>query len=215
MYCSNCGREARGNFCSSCGAPLAAAVDPTPVEPVDPNLDWTEITDYDTLLKIPDVRERIARHAALAKKRMSGEEFLENAEKVFAPLMGGMPIASLTAKFIHPLYVKLGIQMRKLRSETICKRPGEVMVGVLCSLAAQGHELRKATQAEDGCVLEATIPSDMWSFAGDLIVTVRRKGEATLVEAATIMKGQKFDWGKSNRCLDRLFGDLRQLPVAA
>jgi hypothetical protein len=214
MFCSNCGKVAQGKFCWSCGAPLLA-VGQEQVEPVDPTLDWTEIIDCDTLLRIPAVRERIARHAALAQKRMSAEDFLENCEKVFAPLMSGLPIASLTAKFAHPLYVKLGIQMRKVRSETIYRRPGEVLVGVLCSLAAAGHELRKATQAQDGCILEATIPSDMWSFAGDLIVTVRPQGKAMLVEAATIVKGQKFDWGKSRRCLDRLFGDLANLPVAA
>ena len=90
-----------------------------------------------------------------------------------------------------------------------------MLVGVLCSLASAGHELRKATHAQDGCILEATIPSDIWSFAGDLFVTIKPQGQATLVEAAAIVKGQKFDWGKSRRCLDRLFGDLANLPAAA
>jgi hypothetical protein len=215
MFCSNCGKEATGKFCWSCGAALEAGAGLESVELVEAAVDWTETLDYETLLKVPAVRERIARHAAQAKQRMSAEDFLENCEKVFAPLMGGLPVASLTAKVMHPLYIKWGIQMRKARSETIFKRPGEVLVGVLCSLAAQGHELRKATHTEDGCVLEATIASDMWSFAGDLIVTVKPQGQATVVEAAAVVKGQKFDWGKSRRCLDRLFDDLVNLPAAA
>lgn len=215
MFCSNCGTEAKGKFCWSCGAPLLAVAHEEQAEVVDANVDWMVILDYETLLKVPAVRERIARHAAQAKKRMSAEDFMDNCEKVLAPLTCGLPVASLTAKFVHPLYVKWGIQMRKVRSETLFKRPGEVMVGVLCSLAAAGHELRNATQAEDGCILEATIPSDMWSFAGELYVTIKPQGQAMLVEAAAIVKGQKFDWGKSRRCLDRLFGDLANLPAAA
>lgn len=215
MFCSNCGKEAQGNFCWSCGAPLDAGAELENVELTEVVVDWTELTDCDKLLKIPAVRERIARHAALSKKRMSAEEFMDNCEKVFSPLMGGLPVATLTTKLIRPLYIKLGIEMRKVRSETLYRRPGEVLVGVLCSLAAAGQELRRATREHDGCVLEATIPSDMWSFEGDLIVAVRPQGKTTVVEAAIVVKGQKFDWGKSRRCLDRLFGDLASLPVAA
>jgi hypothetical protein len=214
MFCSDCGKEASGKYCWNCGAPLLAGAGLEHVELVEVTVDWTQIIEYDALLKIPAVRERIARHAALSPKRMSAEEFLEGCDKVLGPLMGGVPMAPL-AKIIQPLYAKLGIQTKKGRSESLARRPGEVLVGVLCSLAAHGNTLRQATQAQDGCILEATIPSDIWSFAGDLVVTVRPQRHATLVEAAATFKGQTFDWGKGRRCLDRLFDDLSQLPAAA
>ena len=48
----------------------------------------------------------------------------------------------------------------------------------------------------------------MWSFEGQLVVTIERAGTATKIEAATNIPGQWFDWGKSTRCLEQLFGRL-------
>jgi hypothetical protein len=53
----------------------------------------------------------------------------------------------------------------------------------------------------------------MWSFAGDIVITVERQKEGTSVEAATVIKGQVFDWGKSKRLLNSLFEDISSLPV--
>ena len=64
------------------------------------------------------------------------------------------------------------------------------------------------TQAADGCLLEAALPSDLFSLEGDLLVSVRRVRELAEVDATTRIGGQMFDWGKSNRCLDQLFDDL-------
>ena len=53
----------------------------------------------------------------------------------------------------------------------------------------------------------------MWSFAGDIVIIVERQKEGTSVEAATVIKGQVFDWGKSKRLLNSLFEDISSLPV--
>jgi hypothetical protein len=69
MFCSNCGAEVSGNFCSGCGAPLgnvsasSAAV----------AQDWSREILYEKLIRVPEVREIVSRHAAMAKKRISGE----------------------------------------------------------------------------------------------------------------------------------------------
>ncbi|MDY7095018.1 MAG: zinc ribbon domain-containing protein, partial [Acidobacteriota bacterium] len=81
----------------------------------------------------------------------------------------------------------------------------------LCSLAQRGHPLQAVRQFEDGCLLIAKLPSDIWSFAGDLLVGVRKSGEGTHIEGATEIEGQAFDWGKSSRCLRTLFEDIQNI----
>ena len=48
----------------------------------------------------------------------------------------------------------------------------------------------------------------MFALEGDLILTVSRTQGGTQVEAKTEIPGQMFDWGKSSRCLEALFGEL-------
>jgi hypothetical protein len=65
-------------------------------------------------------------------------------------------------------------------------------------------------QSADGCLLEAALPSDLFSLSGQLLVGVRRAAAATEVNAVTHIGGQFFDWGKSTRCIDQLFHDLER-----
>jgi hypothetical protein len=48
----------------------------------------------------------------------------------------------------------------------------------------------------------------VFALAGDLIIAVARHTGGTLVEARTDIQGQLYDWGKSTRCLEQLFGEL-------
>jgi len=101
----------------------------------------------------------------------------------------------------------------KTRSQVFHRPTGRILVALLCSLARRGRPLRHVKQGIDGCVFEATLPSDVWSMAASLVVSVSRAGGATLVEAATTVPGQLYDWGKSKRCLDELFADLSAAPA--
>lgn len=83
-------------------------------------------------------------------------------------------------------------------------------MATLCSLAKRGHPLDEVHQFEDGCLLRSTLPSDIWSFKGTLFVGIQHHGSETTVEATTRIEGQWFDWGKSTRCLRRLFQDMRR-----
>ena len=211
MFCSECGVKAGGKFCWSCGGALQR---PAGCEDLPAPIDWTVVTDYQAIVRIPEVRERIARHAAMSKKRMSGEQFLDVCEKLFSPLTGGVPLASI-ATFAQPLYAKLGLKTGKSHSERFDEPPGKVIVAVLCSLAQGGQELRKAISAADGCVIEASLPSDICSLNGELTVVVRPDGAGTIVDAAATIKGQLYDWGKSRRALEHLFHDVTVHSKAA
>ena len=204
MFCSNCGAEVSGNFCSKCGAPLRD-ISPWSTAPA---ADWSREVRYEKLIRIREVRDIVSRHAAMANKRLSGEEFLAFSDKVI-PL--GLSLEKLGA-VVQPIYAELGVKAGKEYSETLSSPPGTV-VSALCSLARHGQILQQVRQFEDGCLLEATIPSDMWSFEGSLYITVRKAGTGTRVDGATKIKGQLFDWGKSKRCLETLFVDIKATPA--
>ena len=196
--------------------PRRVAVRPSPTSDVEivPPCDWTELTDCQSLVAIPEVRERIARYAAKAKKRFTGEDFLEVCDKVFAPVSGGVPL-TLIAKIAQPLAERLGFKSVKTRSERTVDRPGVVIVAILCSLAQNNQQIREATAESNGCTITTALPSDIWSLKTDLVVSVRTESQFTIVEACVTIPGQKYDWGKCNRVLDHLFDDLLQLTAAA
>jgi hypothetical protein len=204
MFCSECGKPARGKFCSLCGAPLAAIEPVVDVVPFRGVPEWDREVQYETILKFPGVRETIDRHAQQATKRMTGEQFLKLADKL-VPL--GVPLEGVAA-VVQPLYARMGIKTGKQRTHHVQAPVGRVIVRALCSLARRGQPLRGVTQAVDGCLLEAALPSDLFSLEGDLLVSVRRTGSQAEVCGATRIRGQLYDWGKSNRCLDQLFTDL-------
>ena len=204
MFCSECGKPAHGKFCSECGAPLAASESVFKVVPVEILPDWDCEVQYETILKYPGVRDTIERHARQSPKRLTGEQFLKLADNL-VPL--GVPLEGLSA-VVQPFYARLGIKTGKQRAHKIQAPVGRVIVRALCSLARHGQILRGVTQALDGCLFEATLPSDLFSLEGDLMVSVRRSGSQAEVSSVTRISGQLFDWGKSNRCLDQLFMDL-------
>ncbi len=242
MYCSECGKVAQGKFCWNCGHPLSAALGAaavttaavttaavttatasipvraaSPLEPaVVPEVveeaeavgDWETEVRYEALMRFPNVRATIERHAAEAPKRVSGDQFLQVAEKL---MPDSVPLEKV-ALIAQPIYASLGIGTGKEQSQVIGAPVGRVIVRVLCSLARRGQTLRGIKQATDGCFFEAVLPSDFRSFEGDLLVTVRRREWKTEVTAATKIKGQLFDWGKSRRALAEFFADLQLDP---
>ncbi len=218
MYCSECGVKANGKFCWSCGQPLkqedshsVALREESAAATIG---DWTESLDCQALVTIPEIRKRIADYAARAKKKFSGEDFLECCDKVMGPITGGIPL-TLIAKIAQPISEKLGLKTGKGRSERLAERPGTVLVAILCSLAQNGQRILDISQSPNSCTLQVAIPSDIWSLRGDLLITVLAEGQATTVEAGLTIPGQVYDWGKCNRVLDRLFADTAQLAKAA
>ena len=205
MFCSECGKPAEGKYCSNCGFALTSSESSSQLAQADIVPDWDHEVRYEAILQYPGVRTTIDRHARLAPKQLTGEQFLALANKIIP--MGGVSLEGL-AGVAQPLLTRLGIKTGKHRTQQVAAPASKVLLRALCSLARHGQSLRSVTQAADGCVLEAALPSDMFSLAGDLLVSVRRIQELAEVEATTRIGGQIFDWGKSNRCLDQLFNDL-------
>lgn len=215
MFCSECGAKAMGKFCSHCGTRLVPADSQseapaeTPLEVTDLVGDWSQVVQYQTLLRYPEVRDRIAEAASESTTSMTGEEFLKLCEKALTPLTQ-VPIPfTAIAKISQPLNASLGMKTGKQRAEFVPQPIGQVLVRVLCALARQGRKLKYVRQLEDGCHFKAELGSDLFALAGDLNVVVRLHGDGTLVEASTHIPGQLFDWGKSSRCLEQLINEAR------
>lgn len=210
MFCSECGAKAAGKFCSSCGSPLTAAGAQAPPPPTN----WSDLTDYAVLLSVPEVRDRIARAAALCKKKLTGEDYLDMYGKALGKLTGvPLPMTPL-AHFAQSAAARLGLRTGKSRSLVVSSPPGAVLVALLCSLAREGRKLRNVHQNSDGCLLTAELPSDLFALEGELHVGVTRAVGGTRIDAHTEIPGQYFDWGKSNRCLDGLLAELTTAAAA-
>lgn len=165
-------------------------------------VDWAYEVDYDTLAEQPWIRRQLQFAANRAKGGVSAEKWLGLFDNI-------VPGTSLVAIAVQPLYEQLGVQTGKSEAAVVAKPIGFAMFEVLKFLAENGQQLIEVQQAEDGCLLVATIPSDIWSFKGTLYVQLQFAGDDTRVELRTVIPGQMFDWGKSTRLLDRVLGALR------
>lgn len=229
MYCSECGTKGTGKFCTGCGHRLATAggAGEQPREngmrpengadfdaTVVLSIDWSDLVDYEQLISIPAVRDRIARAAAQAKKRMTGEEILDLYGKAMDKFTGvPLPMSKL-AGAAQSAYAKMGVKTGKSRSGGYAVPVGEMLVRLLCSLAKEGRTLRDVQQLSDGCIVKAALPSDLLALEGDLVVAVTRLGTGCCIEAHTEIPGQMFDWGKSTRCLDAMLAELGAAAAA-
>lgn len=211
MFCTDCGAPAGGNFCGSCGHDLrvqAAAAEP------HPPIDWRTLSDYDALLRVPEVRERITRAANACEKKLTGDEFLDRCDQIFGSVTGGVSLA-LIRKIAQPISERLGIKTGKARSERFARPLGEVLVELLCALAREGHTLIEARREEGVCQLRARVESTIWTFDATLRIRLAPIQGGTTVEAEMQVPGQLYDWGNCRRSLDALFAGLSVLGKCA
>jgi hypothetical protein len=204
------GAEEGSQGCKPLASAAPAPASPPPKPPASSKpVDWQHEVRYEVLLKNPEVRRLVDRHAKAASKAMTGEELLKQWDK----LTGGGGLHAVSAQIAQALGTSLGIKTGKARHDVLPMPPGRVIVAALCSTAAAGQTLRGVEQKPDGLLMRFEIPSTWQSMAGELTLLVQREGNATAVDAATHIPGQLFDWGKSAALLDRLFADIRAMPL--
>lgn len=208
MYCQNCGAKVSGNFCWQCGAKILS---PTDIENAPAPIISPE-NKYEALVKRPDVRESIAKYAALSPHTLSAQDFLAVADLAFKPLMGGISYSKLT-EVIVPIYSKLGIHTGKSTSRIFNAATEEIIIKTLCSLAKNGNPLKSVEQATNGIVLHAEIPSNFYTWAGDLLIVIEEQAATTKVDINANIKGQLYDWGKSNKVINKILADIDTIKI--
>lgn len=208
MYCSECGVKASGKFCHNCGQILHAP-DSTPASQNEgvnqQNENWEHDPRYETIIQVDAVRKVITHHAENAPKIISGEAILAVYDKVMS---SPIPLEKLAA-VVQPLYESWGIRTGKDRQEFVNTPIGRGIARCLCSMARHGQKLQNVEQHNQGCILTAELPSSVCSLKGTLTISLQTCQAQTQVAAKTSIPGQMYDWGKSDRCLQQLFEDLR------
>src|SRR5262249_16714655 len=86
---------------------------------------------------------------------------------------------------------------------------GRAIAATLCALASRNQHLKAVTEADNGCTLEAALPSDMLTTEGRLKITILGIGNTTNVMAATDIPGPLFALSKSKRALTALFDEIK------
>lgn len=206
MSCPKCSKEASGNFCSHCGEKLFVP------EAIFEQLSYgfDDEINYTALLLQPEVNILIGHYASQHKPNISGEEYLKIYDKIHPPFL--TPSKTWIIEKVHPIAKKIGLKTSKNRQEFFQYPVKRVFLSVICSMARYGQQINEIEQKQDGCLVSAIIPSDVWSFAGTLMVNIQKQDLGTSVKAATLIKGQLYDWGKSKLVLANLFDDIINIP---
>jgi len=208
MFCQNCGSPASGNYCINCGAKLATGANDVPAPtPAAEQLPWKQETTLEGLLSNAEVREMIADSAAQSTKQMSGEEFLGVADTLIKPLGKDLSLQKL-AEIVVPIFQDMGIKNEHSMLSIVPYPLFEVTVKAICAMARNNCRLTRTKKASNGIVLLGNIPSDFWSWSGDLVITLEDLHPSTRVQINTKIKGQLYDWGKSNRIIHKLLREM-------
>lgn len=231
MFCSECGSRAAGKYCSNCGSPLRkvaeSAASAGPLSEtisssevlggdealVPAQWNWEEEVSYEHLVQLPAVRAALAQHAAQARTGLTCEKFLEICDQVIPGQVSYAGVAAVA----QPLWASLGVRTGKESRRQIAAPIGRAIARAICSLARHGQKMQNVEQFADGCSITAELPSSLFAMKGELQISLRRVGNATEANAATHIPGQAFDWGKSRRCLQDLWGDMESemgLPLS-
>lgn len=203
MYCSNCGAKVSGNFCSICGTKSSSESQST--APTS-DLHRTLESRYEDLVKRAEVRRLIESYASQSSSGVSADEFLKLADLAFKPLTG-VSLHSIS-QIVVPVFQKMGIKTGRSYTHTFPVAAPDAIVKVLCSLAKNGYPLQSVEQGNNGLLLMAKLNSDLWTWGGDIVITVEDLQSKALVSIDVKIKGQLYDWGKSKSVIEKISGDM-------
>ena len=62
-------------------------------------------------------------------------------------------------------------------------------------------------------IINSKMASSVWSWEGNMIITLESREEGTLLKGTITVPGQAFDWGRSKRVLQNLIDDVQRYRV--
>lgn len=203
MFCSDCGAQATGKYCSQCGHPLQPGSDIVTAE-----LDWQHSIDYATVSREPSVVAELQQAESRSKKRLQGESLLELVDTLASPLTYGLTTRT-AAKVLTPITSALGFRVQRTREEQFNVPVGRVLARVLIALAERGQKINHVHQQPEACELTAEMPPDLCSYDGTLQIVITATAHGANVRMAAVVEGQWYDWGKCDRRISDVLQAIR------
>jgi len=173
---------------------------------------WRNEHGIEVLLADPAVRFRIEQASQSSSRPMSGEEFLTKYAAIVSVIPGLHVLgpATLAGGLIgQKLGQALGIRVKRAASMSYPQPIGQVTVALLCVLARNGYPVQRIVQGEDGCFMEAMLPSNWQSWKGTIACTVISTPAGTDMQIGTIIRGQALDWGRSAKVMSTILDEVR------
>jgi hypothetical protein len=217
MFCTQCGRKfgETDRFCAQCGAPKASADsggEPSPATSppeTDPSIDWRASMNPREIMGHPEVRARIEAVTGANPKGISAEQFYKYARPVMMITGAGpAPPLQMIKDISLPISAKLGMKTSRDVTQGFRNTFGETLAAVLCSLASRSQPVEHITDAANGCIIRSKMLSSIWSWEGDLIITLEAQEAGTLLKGGITVPGQLSDMGQSKRVLNMLIEDV-------
>ena len=143
-----------------------------------------------------NIKEFLSLFDAFAKKHLSSPTSLRD---------------SLIAWESSPLKSIDRIKTGKAQVDILQFSVKRTLIALLCVLVGTGSRVYNMQEIENGFILRATVPADIWSFEGDAHISILSQGNGTKMKAIAEIKGQLYDWGKTKRWLNKLFINLKML----
>ena len=217
MFCTQCGRKfgETDRFCAQCGAPRGDVGSDAPPQAetalpeTDPSIDWRNSMTPREIMAHPEVRARIEAVTGANPKGMSAEQFYEFARPIIMITGAGpAPPLKLIKDISLPISAKLGMKTSRDVTQGFRNTFGETLAAVLCSLASRSQPVEEIADATNGCIIRSKMLSSIWSWEGDLIITLETKDAGTLLTGVITVPGQLSDMGQSRRVLNMLIEDV-------
>ena len=90
---------------------------------------------------------------------------------------------------------------------------GGVPLAAMKDIAIRSQPIVDISEAGDGCIINSKMASSVWSWEGNMIITLESREEGTLLKGTITVPGQAFDWGRSKRVLQNLIDDVQRYRV--
>lgn len=208
--CEKCGNPISEtiNYCSICGKKISL---PRKIKKPILQDHWSNEKDYGSLLKYPEVRELISESAKKALPKLTAEEFTKIADLVLKPTTG-IPLEKI-CDILLPISKKYGIGTGKSYSWIVSYPVSEAIVRIFCSLAKNGYPLKEVQKANNGLLIIAQLPSDIWTVGGTIMLMVEASSLGSRVEINVKIEGQLLDWGKSKAVIKKIIIDIEMTQL--